>query len=50
MYRSQPKAEFIRVLGIISRILRLEVSVSNVYVPNQFLLVEMTVNSKEENS
>jgi hypothetical protein len=51
-------------LGIIVRVLRLEVSVYNVYITNQFQttfaqgrgrgeqnpLVEMTVNSKEENS
>ncbi len=52
-------------LGIILKVLRLEVSVYNVYIPNQFqttftrgvggmgrgvnLLVEVTVNSKEEN-
>jgi hypothetical protein len=41
------------ILGV----LRLEVSVSNVYITNHFcggggkiLLVEVTVNSKEENS
>ncbi len=44
-------------MGIILRVLRLEVSVNNVYeyIPNQFQttfapLVEVTVNSKEENS
>ncbi len=52
----------LRFLGIILRVLRLEVSVYNVYITNQFqptfaqgggggeyLLEEMTVNRKEEN-
>jgi hypothetical protein len=42
-------------LGIILRVFRLEVSVYNVYITNQFQttfapLLEVTVNSKEENS
>jgi hypothetical protein len=48
-------------LGIILRVLRMEVSVYNVHITNQFRttfagggggnpLVEVTVNSKEENS
>ena len=52
----------LRFLGIILRVLRLEVSVHNVYITNQFQtsfaqgrvgvksLVEVTVNSKDENS
>jgi hypothetical protein len=50
----------LRFLGIILRIIILEVSVNNVYIKNQFQttyaggggnpLVEVTVNSKEENS
>ncbi len=53
----------LRFLGIILRVLRLEVSVYNVYIRNQCqttfaqgaageqnLIVEVTVNSKEENS
>jgi hypothetical protein len=55
----------LRFLGIILRVLRLEVSVYIVYITNQFqttcsrgggggvksnLLVKVTVNSKEENS
>ncbi len=51
----------LRFLGIILRVLRLEVSVYNVYITNQFQttfaqgegeldpLVNVTVNSKEEN-
>jgi hypothetical protein len=53
----------LRFLGIIFRVLKLEVSVYNVYITNQFQitfaqgggggeknsLVEITVNSKEEN-
>ncbi len=50
----------LRFLGIILTVLRLEVSVYNVYMTNQFqatfaeggggdLLVELTVNSKEKN-
>jgi hypothetical protein len=53
----------LRFLGIILRVLKLEVSVYNVFITNQFQttfargggggggnpLVEMTVNSKEEN-
>ncbi len=52
----------LRFLGIILRVLSLEVSVNNVYITNQLqttifaqegrgvkLGVEMTVNSKEEN-
>ncbi len=40
-----------RFLGIILRVLRLEVSIYNVYITNQFqtLLFKATVNSKEEN-
>jgi hypothetical protein len=52
----------LRFLGIILRVLRLEVSVHDVYIANQFQttfaqegevvnpLVELTVNSKKENS
>jgi hypothetical protein len=48
----------LRFPGIILRVLRLDVSVYNVYITNQFQLrgrgvnplVEVTVNSKEENS
>ncbi len=50
----------LRFLGIILRVLRLEVSVYNVYITHQFKttsaqgggdpLVEVTVNGKEENS
>jgi hypothetical protein len=45
----------LRFLGIILRFLRLEVSVYNVYITNQFQttfapLGEVTVNSKDENS
>ncbi len=45
----------LRFLGIILGVLRLEVSVYNVYITYQFQttfapLVEVTVNSKEENS
>jgi hypothetical protein len=38
----------LRFLGIFLRVLRLEVSVYNVYITNQ--LVEVTVISKEGNS
>jgi hypothetical protein len=49
---------FLRFLGIILRVLRLEVSVYNVYSTTQFQpflpggerVVEVTVNNKEENS
>jgi hypothetical protein len=47
----------LRFLGIILRVLRLEVSVNNIYITNKFqttfargALVEVTVNSKEKNS
>ncbi len=47
----------LRFLGIILRVLRLEVSVYNVYIQTTFAqggggdpLVEVTVNGKEENS
>jgi hypothetical protein len=51
----------LRFQGIILRVLRLEVSVYNVYIANQFQtsfaqgvggdpLAQLTVNSKEENS
>jgi hypothetical protein len=49
----------LRFLGIILRVLRLEVSVYNVYITNKFQTaffweggggVEVTVNIKEENS
>ncbi len=58
-------AQFWRFLGIILRVLRLKVSVYNVYITNQFQttfarggggggelnpLAEVTVNSKEENA
>ncbi len=63
LYRSRIHEHTIslRFLGIILRVLRLEVSVYNVYIANQFQttfaqgeveknpLVEVTVNSKEEN-
>jgi hypothetical protein len=51
----------LKFLGIVVRVLRLEVSVYNVYIANQFqntfaqgeggvkYVVEVTVNSKEEN-
>ncbi len=55
--------DFVEVLGIILRVLRLDVSIYNVYITNQFQttfaqegegeqphLVDATVNSKEENS
>ncbi len=66
-----PKAEFMNVqliswrfLGIVLKVFRLEVSVCNVYITNQFQTnfaqgggggginpcVEVIVNSKEENS
>jgi hypothetical protein len=64
LYRSRIHEHTIslRFLGIILRVLRLEVSVDNVYITNQnhttFAqgegeknpLVEVTVNSKEENN
>jgi hypothetical protein len=65
MYRSRihERTISLRFLGIILRVIRLEVSVYNVFITNQFQptfarggggesnpLVEVTENSKEENS
>jgi hypothetical protein len=35
-YQPTPKAEFMSFLGIILRVLKLEVSVYNVYITNQY--------------
>jgi hypothetical protein len=53
--RIHERTIMLRFLGIILGVLRLEVSVYNVYITYQFQttfapLVEVTVNSKEENS